>query len=70
MALNFAAKIYQILEKENPEIISWLSNGLAFRIVDHRRFENEVIPKYFHRKFSHYLVVVVCFTHVLYVSIY
>ncbi len=51
MTLNFPAKIYQILEKENPEIIAWLSNGLAFRVVDHQRFESEIIPKYFNREF-------------------
>lgn len=47
MAVNFPAKIYQILENESPEIIRWHSNGCAFRIVDHGRFEREIIPKYF-----------------------
>lgn len=47
MALNFPAKIYQILENESPEIIRWHPNGCAFRIVDHGRFEREIIPKYF-----------------------
>lgn len=50
--LNFPARIYQILENENPDIIQWNSNGLSFRIVNHIRFEAEVIPKYFRRKFS------------------
>jgi hypothetical protein len=48
--LNFPARIYQILENESPEIIQWNSNGLSFRIVNHIRFEAEVIPKYFRRK--------------------
>jgi hypothetical protein len=47
MALNFPAKIYQILENESNDIIRWLPNGAAFRIVDHSRFEREIIPKYF-----------------------
>lgn len=47
MALNFPAKIYQILENESADIIRWLPNGAAFRIVDHGRFEREIIPKYF-----------------------
>jgi hypothetical protein len=48
--LNFPSRIYQILENESPEIIQWNSNGLSFRIVNHIRFEAEVIPKYFRRK--------------------
>jgi hypothetical protein len=48
--LNFPARIYQILENEDSEIIQWNSNGMSFRIVDHVRFESEVIPKYFRRK--------------------
>lgn len=51
MALNFPAKIYLILENESSDIIRWHPNGLAFRIVDHGRFEREIIPKYFRRKF-------------------
>jgi len=50
-SLNFPARIYQILENESAEIIQWNPNGLSFRIVDHIRFESEVIPKYFRRKF-------------------
>lgn len=50
MALNFPAKIYQILENESSDIIRWHTNGCAFRIVDHGRFEREIIPKYFRRK--------------------
>jgi len=47
MALNFPAKIYQILENESHDVIRWHQNGAAFRIVDHGRFEREIIPKYF-----------------------
>ncbi|RYH16395.1 hypothetical protein EON65_30185 [archaeon] len=50
MALNFPAKIYQILENESSDIIRWHGNGAAFRIIDHGRFEREIIPKYFRRK--------------------
>ena len=50
MALNFPAKIYQILENESADIIRWHNNGLSFRIVDHGKFEREIIPKYFRRK--------------------
>lgn len=51
MALNFPAKIYQILENESADIVRWHQNGAAFRIVDHGRFEREIIPKYFRRKY-------------------
>jgi predicted restriction endonuclease len=47
---SFPAKIYQILENESPEIIQWNENGLSFRIVDHGRFEREIVPKYFRRE--------------------
>jgi len=47
MALNFPAKIYLILENESSDIIRWQNNGYTFRIVDHGRFEREIIPKYF-----------------------
>lgn len=49
MAVNqsFPAKIYQILENESSEIIRWNDDGQSFRIVDHGRFEREIVPKYF-----------------------
>jgi hypothetical protein len=59
--LNFPARIYQILENEDSEIIQWNSNGMSFRIVDHVRFESEVIPKYFRRKFILYFDSYNCF---------
>jgi hypothetical protein len=48
--LNFPARIYQMLECESEEIIQWNTNGLSFRIIDHLRFENELLHKYFKRK--------------------
>jgi len=45
--LNFPAKLYQIIEVENPEIIKWEVDGKSFRIVNYQRFEKEVIPKFF-----------------------
>lgn len=56
MALNFPAKIYQILENESSDVIRWHPNGAAFRIVDHGRFEREIIPKYFRRKLFDFFV--------------
>jgi len=39
-----------MLECESEDIIQWNSNGLSFRIIDHVRFENELLQKYFKRK--------------------
>mmetsp|Transcript_16160 Transcript_16160/g.35802 ORF Transcript_16160/g.35802 Transcript_16160/m.35802 type:complete len:417 (-) Transcript_16160:521-1771(-) len=51
--LNFCARVYQMLECESEEIIQWNTNGLSFRIIDHVRFENELLHKYFkHRKMA------------------
>lgn len=51
--LHFPAKLYQIIEEESDEIICWKEDGLSFRIVDHTRFERELMPKYFrHRNIS------------------
>ncbi|KAJ1390919.1 HSF-type DNA-binding-domain-containing protein, partial [Ochromonadaceae sp. CCMP2298] len=44
---SFPAKVYQILECESREIICWNDNGMSFRILDHSRFEREIVPKYF-----------------------
>ena len=35
------------MENESPDIICWHLNNKAFRILDHTRFEREIIPKYF-----------------------
>jgi hypothetical protein len=50
MSLNVPGKVYQILENESRDIILWVSNGMAFKIVDPERFERELMPKYFKRK--------------------
>lgn len=50
MTFNFPAKIYHILEVEDADIIRWQPNGKAFRIFDQKRFETEIMPKYFRRK--------------------
>lgn len=45
--LHFPAKIYQIVEMEDSDIIRWEHDGKSFRIYDYERFEKEIIPKYF-----------------------
>jgi hypothetical protein len=45
--LHFPARLYQIIEVESSDIIRWEIDGRSFRIVNHARFETEVLPKYF-----------------------
>ena len=37
--LHFPAKLYQIIEEDNDDIICWNEDGESFRIIDHFRFE-------------------------------
>jgi hypothetical protein len=50
--LHFPARLYQVIEIEDPSIIAWEISGASFRIVDSKRFRSETIPKYFRRKCS------------------
>ena len=43
----FIVKLFAILENEEPEIIRWIRDGSAFKVLDQRRFVGEVLPKYF-----------------------
>ena len=52
-SLPFPQKLYALLQEESKSarnIVSWLPNGMTFKIFDTDRFEIEVIPKYFKRK--------------------
>lgn len=51
LQLPFPAKLYNLLETADKSIIDWLSTGLAFKVHDMSRFTNEVLPKYFNRKY-------------------
>lgn len=46
----FAQKLFTLVEEENPEIVEWLPDGLAFRVKDIQRFTCEVLDKYFNRE--------------------
>lgn len=46
----FAQKLFTLVEEENPEIVEWLPDGLAFRVKDIQRFSNEILEKYFNRE--------------------
>jgi hypothetical protein len=54
--MNFPSKLYQIIEQESEKgIIEWNETGLAFRINNHKRLEQEVLPKHF--KHAHFTSV-------------
>jgi hypothetical protein len=48
--LPFPYKLAMILEKEDPSIIQWSTNGRSFRIVNYEQFTDVILPKYFSRK--------------------
>lgn len=51
--LNFPQKLYDLMENEHGgSVVQWLSHGYSFRILDAEIFANEIIPKYFKRKFK------------------
>ena len=42
-----------MLESEDPSVVSWTSNGKAFKVLDLDRFRDETLPKYFrHNKIT------------------
>jgi len=45
--VHFPARLYQIIEDEDKEIIHWEPDGKSFRISNNKRFKREIIPKYF-----------------------
>lgn len=57
---KFLRSLYTILQTEQADIVAWVENAdlepnsvTAFHILDMKRFEQEVLPKYFkHRKFA------------------
>ena len=53
--IPFPLKLYNLLEISNSiqnPIIGWLSHGKSFCIFNSKRFEDEIIPEYFKRKFA------------------
>lgn len=50
VSANFPQKLYNLLMSGTNGIVEWTPSGTAFRVSDHRRFTDEVIPKYFKRK--------------------
>lgn len=50
---KFLRALYQMLETEDPSILSWTEDGSAFQIFNLDALEHKVLPKYFkHNKFT------------------
>eukprot|EP00804_Cyclotella_cryptica_P026569 CCRYP_020449-RA/>CCRYP_020449-RA protein AED:0.12 eAED:0.12 QI:270/1/1/1/1/1/2/312/526 len=50
---GFVLKLYQMVNGAPDDILSWVSNGEAFRISDLSRLESETLPSYFrHSRFQ------------------
>ena len=53
MASSFVLKLYEMVENENDDIICWVSNGTAFKVLSPKRLEAEILPKFFrHGRFQ------------------
>ncbi len=46
---TFPQKLFQLLSTESPEIIAWMPRGLSFKVFDHGRLAEEILPHYFKR---------------------
>mmetsp|Transcript_26633 Transcript_26633/g.26874 ORF Transcript_26633/g.26874 Transcript_26633/m.26874 type:complete len:350 (+) Transcript_26633:84-1133(+) len=44
---TFPQKLFFLMDLECRDIIAWLPHGLAFKVMDYKRFSEETIPKYF-----------------------
>lgn len=53
--VTFPMKLYYLLEKMDLDAnacIRWNETGISFRVVDRHQFCEEIIPKFFRRKYS------------------
>ena len=49
---TFPQKLHELISDENhKDIVIWVNGGAAFKIINVDRFEHEIVPKYFRRKF-------------------
>ena len=44
---NFPRKLYDLLQHSSPSVVSWLSDGMSFCVLDEKSFAEDVIPQYF-----------------------
>jgi hypothetical protein len=53
---NFPQKLFTLMENEPSDVVCWSERGLSFRVVDQDKFSEEIVPKYFRRKFLIYFL--------------
>ncbi|CAK4077498.1 unnamed protein product [Aphanomyces euteiches] len=50
---KFLRSLYEMLETEDMQIISWTMDGSSVQVLDRHKLENVILPKYFkHSKFT------------------
>jgi hypothetical protein len=53
MASSFVKKLFDMVEREDDDIIGWVCEGSAFEVKDPKRLEAEILPKFFrHSRFQ------------------
>ncbi|KAG7347821.1 HSF-type DNA-binding protein [Nitzschia inconspicua] len=53
---KFLSKTYHMVDNWDGEIVCWSNGGNAFTILDQRKFQEEILPKYFnHGKFTSFI---------------
>lgn len=46
----FLLHLHQMLRRENPKIIRWTDDGVAFQILDKQAMTEQILPRYFKNK--------------------
>lgn len=57
---TFPQKLHEIISDEaNKDIICWVNNGAAFKVLDSDAFEANIVRKHFRRKFKFAVLLVI-----------
>ena len=67
---TFPQKLHDLISDENNKnIIIWVNGGAAFKIINVQGFENDIVPKYFRRKFFFLSKIYYIFTNHIFIYI-
>jgi hypothetical protein len=51
---TFPQKLHEIISDEaNHDVIRWVNDGAAFKVINSDLFEANIVKKHFRRKFRH-----------------